>query len=73
MNNNYHEHDFSMEFLLLGCNKPFHLCLDDTHITFLSINSLIKRHVNMNHTFQVIGLFLSCLVSPILTPFAPSG
>ena len=35
MNNNCHEYDFSMEFLLLSCNKEFNFCSQDTHITFL--------------------------------------
>ena len=37
MNDNYQEYDFSMESLLLRCNKPFHFCSTDTHITFLLI------------------------------------
>ena len=28
---NYQEYDFSMEFLLLRCNKPFHFSSKDTH------------------------------------------
>ena len=28
----------NMESLLLRCNKPFHFCSKDTHITFLLIN-----------------------------------
>ena len=40
-----------MEFLLLRCNKPFHFCSKDTHITFLLINFYNKRHVNKSiHT-----------------------
>ena len=70
MNNNCHGHDSSKEFLLLRCNKPFHCCSKNTHITFLLINFLNNRHVKMNRTFHVIGLLLSCLVSLILTPFA---
>ena len=38
MNNNCQEYDFSMESLLLRCNKPFHFCPKDTQITFLHIN-----------------------------------
>ena len=38
MNNNCQEYDFSMEYLLLRYNKPFHFCSKDTHIKFLLIN-----------------------------------
>ena len=69
-NNNCQEHNFSMEFLLLRCNKPFHFCSKNTNITFPPINFQNKRHVNMNRTFQVIWLLWSCLVSLILIPFA---
>ena len=72
MNNNCHEYDF-LEFLLPRCNKQFNFCSKDTHITFLLINFYSKRHVDKNRTFQVIELLRSCLVSLILTPFAPSG
>ena len=72
MNNNCHEYDSSMEFLLLFCSKPFHFCSKDTHITFLLIKFQNKRHVNMSRTFRVIRLLRSCLVSLILTPFALS-
>ena len=68
MNNNWQEYDFSTEFLLLCCNKPFHFCSKGTHITFLQL--LSKRHVNMNRTFQVMGLLRPCLVSSVLTHFA---
>ena len=37
MNNNCQEYDFSMESLLLHCNKPFQFCLKDTQIRFLLI------------------------------------
>ena len=69
MNNNYQEYDFSMESLLLRCNKPFHFFSKDTHITFLLINFYDKRRINMNWTVQIIRLIRSCLVSLILTPF----
>ena len=29
MNNNSQEYDFSMEYLLLRCNEPFHFCSED--------------------------------------------
>ena len=47
MNNNCQEYDFNMESLLLRCNKPFHFCSKDTHITFLLINFQNKRHVKV--------------------------
>ena len=70
MNNDCQEYDFGIESLFLRCNKTFHFCSKDTHIMFLPSNLLNKRHVDLNLTFQVIGLFQSCLVSLILTPFA---
>ena len=71
MNDNCHEYESkSMEFLLLCCNKPFHFCSQDTYIKFLLINIQNKRHVNMNRTFQVIGLLQSSLLSFIVTPSA---
>ena len=42
INNNCHEYDFSMESLLLRCNKPFHFCSKDTHI------EKNKNNVNMD-------------------------
>ena len=69
MNNNYQEHDFSMESLLLRHNKPFQFSSKDTHMLIL-INFKSNTHVNMNGTFQVIELLRSCLVSLILTTFA---
>ena len=45
MDNNCQEFDFSIESLLLLCNKPFNFCSKDTHITFLPIN---VKNVNMN-------------------------
>ena len=73
MNNNCQEYDFSMESLILRCNKPFALLFKEyTHN--VPFNQLLnKRHVDMNYTFQAIGLLQSCLVSLILTPFALSG
>ena len=62
MNNDCHEYDSGMWFLLLCFNKTCHFCSKDTHITFLLINFLNKRHVNMNRIFQVIRLLRSCLV-----------
>ena len=41
MNNNCQEYDFSMESLLLRCNKPFHFCSKDTHNDVPS-NQLLK-------------------------------
>ena len=38
MNNNCQEYDFSMEVLLLCCNKPFHFCSKNVHVTSLLIN-----------------------------------
>ena len=73
MNNNCQEYDFSVESLLLCCNKPFHFCSKDTHITFPPINFQNKGYVNTNCTYEVTGLHQSCLVSLILTRFAPSG
>ena len=35
MNNNCQEYDCSIESSLLRCNKPFHFCSKDTHITLL--------------------------------------
>ena len=32
MNDDCQEYDFSMESLLLSCNKPFHCCSKGTHI-----------------------------------------
>ena len=69
-NGNFQEYNFGMESLLLHCNKPFYFSSKDTHMKFLPINVQNKRHVNMNQSFQVVGLLRSCLVSPILTPFA---
>ena len=44
INNNCQEYDFSMESLLLHCNKPFHFCSKaDTHMTLLLINFQNKR------------------------------
>ena len=48
VNNNCQEYDFNMESLLLHCNRPFHFCSKDTHITFLLIDYLNEKHVNMN-------------------------
>ena len=42
MNNNCQECGFSVESLLLRCNKPFHICSNDTHITQASSNQLSK-------------------------------
>ena len=44
MNNNCQGYDFSMESLLLHCNKPFHFYLKDTQITFHHL--LKKRHID---------------------------
>ena len=48
MNNNCQEYDFSMESLLLHCNKPFHFCLKDidTQIYIPSDHLLKKRHID---------------------------
>ena len=35
---NSQEYDLSMESLPLRCNKPFHFCSKDTHVTFILIN-----------------------------------
>ena len=32
MNSSCHEYDFSTEFSLLRCNKPFHFCSKDTFL-----------------------------------------
>ena len=40
-------------FILLCHKKPFYFCSKDT----LHLNN---RQVNMNRTFQIIGLLLSC-------------
>ena len=42
MNNDCQEYNFSIESLLLCCNKPFHFCSKDTHIMFLLINFKIR-------------------------------
>ena len=50
MNDDLEVYDCIMESLLLNFDKSFHFCSKDTQ-------------VNMNRTFQIIGLLLSCLVS----------
>ena len=57
MNDKCQEYDRSMESLPLCSNKPALLCSRDTDISFLLI-VLNNRPVNMNRTFQIIGMLL---------------
>ena len=68
MHDNCQEYDCSTEPLLLHSDKQFQFCSNDTHIRFLLIY-LNNRQVNIHRTFQIIGLFLSYLVSVILMLF----
>ena len=57
MNSNWHEYDFSMEFLLPHCNKPFNFCSKDT---FILINFSSNRVASVMFVF--IYLFLRLLL-----------
>ena len=47
-NNNCQGYDFSLESLLLSCNKPLHFSSRSTNTAFPLINFYKMRHANMN-------------------------